>query len=127
LNVDFRVSTHVLQNKKIKRLIRRKGHTGFYNLISLWAYTATQRPSGILHEMDREDIMDAAESTDETFVGLLVDLGLLDHDGASFSIHNWVKHNGYAAHAEQRSQKARDAANKRWSVKYGEEKRDEKQ
>ena len=64
--------------------------------------------------------MDAAGTSDEAFVGLLVAVKLLDFDGVNYAIHSWKKHNGYAAHSEERSQRARDAANKRWQGKFTE-------
>lgn len=118
MNTDIRISVALLSNRKIKRLIRRKGHTGFYNLVALWVYAGVHCPSGIFEGMDKEDLMDAAETTDEYFVDLLVELKLLELKKDTYQLRNWRKHNGYAATAEERSQKARDAANKRWNMKY---------
>ena len=118
MNTDIRISVALLSNRKIKRLIRRKGREGFYNLIALWVYAGVHCPTGIFEGMDKEDLMDAAETTDECFVDLLLELNLLEHKNGSYQIRNWRKHNGYAATAEERSQKARDAANKRWNMKY---------
>lgn len=118
MNTDIRISVGLLTNRKVKRLIRRKGHTGFYNLISLWVYAGVHCPSGEFEGMDKEDLMDAAETSDECFVDLLVDLNLLELKGGVYRLRNWRKHNGYAATAEERSQKARDAANKRWNMRF---------
>jgi len=116
MNTDIRISVALLTNKKIKRLIRRKGHTGLFNLLSLWIYAGIHAPNGTFVGMDKEDLMDAASSTDETLIGMLEELTLLDFDGERYSIHDWVEHNHWATGAEKRSEKARKAADARWSM-----------
>jgi len=117
MNTDIRVSTSVLSNPKISKLIRRKGHTGFYNLTSLWIHVALHNPSGKLVGLDDEDIMEAASTTDEKFVPLLVELGLLNKTKSGYEIHNWFKHNSWAMGSEKRSESARGAARARWEKK----------
>ena len=112
---DIRISTGLLTNKKIKRLIRRKGSDGLLGLISLWIYTATHRPKGILYDMDNEDLMDACNTNDEHFISLLIDLKLIDFDGKNHSIHNWKDNNGWVFFSDERSEKAKKAAEARWN------------
>lgn len=115
MNTDIRISTGLLTNMKVKRLIRRKGHTGFYNMISLWIYAGIHRPEGVFFEMDEDDLMDAADTNDENFIPLLTELKLLDFDGLHHKIHDWNKHNHWALGAEKRSETARKAAEARWN------------
>ncbi len=114
MNTDIRVTTTIFTNKKIKRLIRRKGYEGFYNLISLWINTAIHRSTGSLDGYDSDDLMDILNTNDEKMVELLVDLNLLDFDGKTYAIHNWKKHNPWAFDADKRSEIARKAAKTRW-------------
>ena len=117
MNTDIRISTGLLTNMKVRKLIRRKGHTGFYNLISLWIFAGIHSPSGIFFEMDADDLMDAADTNDEKFIPLLVELRLLDYDGLNYQIHDWAVHNHWALGAKKRSESARKAADARWQNK----------
>lgn len=114
MNTDIRISTGLLTNRKIKKLIRRKGYEGFYNLISLWINTGINCPEGELTGYDREDIMDMSGTNDENFIELLMELGLLEFDNENYLIHNWKTHNHWAANAKKRSEKARKAIEARW-------------
>lgn len=115
MNTDMRISTGVMGNRKIRRLIRAKGAEGFVQLITLWIYTSVHRPTGVLDDMDEFDIQDAAKSYDEKFADVLFDLKLLDFDDGTYSIHNWKKHNPWAFEADKRSEIARNAAKARWA------------
>jgi hypothetical protein len=64
-----------------------------------------------------EDIAIAArwDGEPEEFVSTLAELHFLDRDeDGSHSIHDWTQHNGYAAGAPERSERARAAARARW-------------
>ncbi len=114
MNTDIRVSTALMANRKIKRLLRSKGSGGVVQLINLWIYAAQCAPNGVLKDMDQADIMDAAGSRDENFAEHLTSLGLLDFDQNEFRIHDWTEHNHWACGAEERSERARKAAEVRW-------------
>ncbi len=117
---DIRLQTSITTNTKIKRLVRRKGADGFVNLVNLWVHTATHNSSGFLVDMDKEDIMDAAQTSDERYVDLLIELNLLDEvfEGGktTLKIHNWEKYQGWVVGSEKRSELARKAAKSRWDA-----------
>jgi len=115
MNTDIRLSTTCFGHTKIIKLERRLGAEGVLSLIRLWVYTAQNREKGVLHDMTEEDIAIAAGwKEDETkFIETLCSLRLLDKD-EWYSIHNWRKHNTYAAFNEVRSEAGRKAAAARW-------------
>ena len=115
MNTDIRVSITVLTNKKIRKLIRRKGYEGFYNLISLWLDAAAHCPDGLFKDYYDEDLMMAANTEDNKFIGLLLEIGLLDQCGEWVKIHDWKDNNPWASQAEIRSKSAKKAAEIRWS------------
>ena len=53
------------------------------------------------------------------FIKTLLDLRLLDKNKSVYSIHNWENRNGYAIHADARSEQARRAADMRWAKRNG--------
>ena len=114
MNSDIRISTAILTNKKIKRLIRRKGYEGFYNLISLWINTAIQCPEGALVGYDKDDVMDMANTSDEFFVDLLIELQLIGVNDKTYFLHDWKEHNPWAYGHKKRSENAKKAAEIRW-------------
>jgi uncharacterized phage protein (TIGR02220 family) len=69
--------------------------------------------------MTDEDIEIAAQWSGEPgmLVAVLVALRLVDKNECSFSLHDWEEHNGWAAHAKDRSEKARKAAAAKWNKK----------
>lgn len=116
MNSDIRISTAIFSNRKIRRLRRQRGDSGIVSLFKIWIDTALHNPTGLLKGMTKEDLMDVAETNDETFVDLLVELGLLEWDGITYRIHHWHHHNHWAMGAEKRSEKARKAVQKRWNL-----------
>jgi hypothetical protein len=60
MNKDFRIAVSLPYHPKIEKLMRRLGDKSFYCLIRLWAFTAMNKPDGILSGMDAEDIEIAA-------------------------------------------------------------------
>lgn len=113
MNTDIRVSTNFFENRKTRRLMRRKGSYGVLCVLRLWIWAAKFQPDGDLSFIDYEDLMDAMESTDESLVDLLIEIGFLD-DSDGLRIHQWSEHNPWAVDAEKRSEKARKAAKARW-------------
>jgi hypothetical protein len=116
MNKDFRISIAMPTHIKTIKLMRKLGDRSFFNLVKLWAYTALIKPDGILAGMDSDDIEIAADWNGENgiFTETLAVLKFIDKDiSGCFSIHDWDDHNEYAAGAEQRSEKARKAANTR--------------
>lgn len=117
---DIRLHIGFFTHPKTKKLRRRHGETAVICLLRLWMFAAQHRSKGVLHNMQRDDIVDAAEWLgDAEFVDSLREFGFLDHDGEWFVLHDWRDHNGYAYFAEERSRKAREAAEARWNKKSG--------
>lgn len=121
MNTDIRISVSAISHPKIIKLMRKCGDIAFFNLIRLWTFTAQNKPSGDLDNMDDDDIEIAADWHGESgaFVAALLELRLLEQaDGGCYVVHDWAEHNGYASYAEQRSERARNAANKRWKTQF---------
>jgi hypothetical protein len=87
-------------------------------LIRIWEYAAMHRCKGIFFDMADEDLLIACRWTEQDgdLIGTLIEVRFLerDEDGV-LQIHDWQEHNGFAFFADERSQKARFAAQQRWS------------
>jgi len=116
MNKDFRVAVSLPTHPKSIKLMRRCGDRSFYCLIRLWAYVALNRPDGDLTGLDIDDIEIAADWNGQCseFYQALLDFRFLDKTDDGLFVHDWEDHNGYAAHAEDRSMKARKAAFAKW-------------
>lgn len=116
MNSDIRINVGFFQHHKTKKLIYKLGHEGVTSLLTLWAYAAQNKPKGNLSGMDSLDIALAAgwSGDAERFTSILKDIGFLEIQGETYTIHDWELHNPYAFHAEERSEHARKAARARW-------------
>lgn len=119
MNKDFRVSVGFFENIKTIKLQKKLGSDGVICLLKLWRYAAVHKPDGILTDMDEEDIEIVVGWTGEpgVFVDVITQeksLFLIKNNG-TFEIHDWIEHNGYAAHAKDRSEAARKAVEARWN------------
>lgn len=118
MNTDIRLSTEFFRHPKTLKLKRRLGLEGIISLQQLWVWVAQNRPDGNLAGLDSEDIVLAAcwEGEEAAFVQTLIDLRWLDvlEDG-SLCLHNWRTRQEYASKSEERKEKARKAADARWS------------
>lgn len=116
MNKDFRVSVTLPTHPKTLKLMKKLGDRAFYSLIRLWAFVSTNKPNGDLSGYDIDDIEIAADWTgdDGLFVNTLVDLKFLEKQDDGYHVHDWHDHNEYAAHAPERSAKAKKAARARW-------------
>ena len=120
MNKDFRISVEMPTHPKTMKLKRRLGHEAVCCLLQLWAFTAKNRPDGLLCNMDAEDIELAAlwEGEHGKFAEALAEVGFLDEvESGVYAIHDWVEHNEYASKADERSQVAKRAADSRWQDK----------
>lgn len=117
MNIDIRLSLDFFDHPKSKKLKKRLGLEGVMALLKLWAWTAGNRPGGMLTGLDVEAVELAADwdGEDGTFVSTLLDLRLLDDADGTFAIHDWEDHQAYASKSEERSSKAKKAAEARWS------------
>ena len=99
-------------------------------MIDLWLSTAANRPKGILTGMSEQDIaLDAQWSGDPgEFCRALMEVGFLDRaENGTYSVHNWKDHQRYAYFAEERSQRAREAVEVRWSKRDAKRKKLQKE
>ncbi len=120
MNTDIRVAVSFKSHRKRKRLRLLLGAGSTDYLIDLWLSTAMNHPSGVLSGMDELDIaLDAGwEGEPQVFVAALLECGFLEKsENGVYSLHDWEDHQGYVVHAEERRQKARNAAAKRWGNK----------
>ena len=108
MNTDFRLSIGFTRHYKTKKLKKALGYHGLWGLLCLWEYAAEHRPDGFLHGMSSDDIEIAIDwDCDTSLVDTLIKVGFLDGDDGTFSLHDWESHNPWAAHADDRSDKAR--------------------
>lgn len=119
MNSDFRVAVSLPSHPKALKLMRRCGDIAFYNLVKFWAFVAQNKPNGILKGLDQDDIEIASGWVGQCseFYQALLDLHFIDDVDGVLVVHDWEDHNGYACHAEERSNKAKNAAKARWTKK----------
>lgn len=117
MNIDIRLSLEFFDHPKTKKLRKRLGIDGVLALLKLWAWTAGNRPNGVLTGLDVEAVELAADWGGEegAFVPVLLELRLLDEVDGVFAVHDWEDHQAYASKSEERSSKARKAAEARWN------------
>jgi hypothetical protein len=110
--IDARISTGLPHHPKTKKIIRRLGHEGSWSLVCLFLWSAQNRPDGEFDGMTAEDIEIAAgwEGEPNAFVEALIEVRFLEQTDDGYKIHNWEKHNPWAAGAEARSNRAKFAA-----------------
>jgi hypothetical protein len=117
MNIDIRLQVSFRDHPKRIKLERRLGAAGALALIDLLLSVAQSKPDGCLRGWSDEDIAIAAkwDGEPEEFVSTLAELHFLDrYEGGSYCVHDWTQHNGYAAGAPERSERARAAARARW-------------
>lgn len=118
MNRDIRINCDFFDNPKAVRLHNKLGAPGVVALIRLWTFAGKHRVNGALTDMTKEDLVSAAgwDKRRGDLIETLLDVGLLDDIGSMYAIHDWHDHNGYAAHALERSRQARKASEKRWGA-----------
>ncbi len=116
---DIRLELSFRSHPKTKKLVRRLGSDGALSLVWLWMFAAESRPDGDLSGMDAEEISLAAcwDGEPRQFVSTLVECRFLEGQDGAYSIHDWQEHQPWAAHAGERSERARKAAQARWGSK----------
>jgi hypothetical protein len=117
MNTDFRIELGFFTHPKTLKLRRRLGDTGIVDLLQLFAFAACNRPDGDLGGMDDESISIAAGQCEIGAVAVFYEIGFLEGEEGRRRIHDWNDHNPYAATAQERSEKARQAAYARWGLK----------
>jgi hypothetical protein len=119
MNKDVRIGTNYPDHPKVLKLVKQLGAEGVMSHVFLLCFVARTRPSGVLEGMDAEDIAEVAKwrGDPNEFVNTLVELRLLERNGINYEIHNWLRHNLFAASAPKRSEIARANIKKRWDKK----------
>jgi len=121
MNKDIRLNLSFSTHRKRKKLYSALGPQGILSLIDLWLSTAANRPKGILTGMNETDIaMDAQWSGDPAeFCRTLQEIGFLDRgEDGTYSIHDWKDHQRYAYFSKERSEMARELAERRWNKRF---------
>jgi len=106
---DIRISVDFWHHHKTGKLAREAGLEGVRSLQILWAWTARNRPDGVLSGMDADDIEFAADwrGTSGSLYGVLTANKWVDVIDGIHVIHDWHEHNPWAAESEERSDAAR--------------------
>lgn len=109
---DARVKVTLPDHPKTKKLIRKCGQAGAWNLIRLFLFVAANRPDGDLAGMDDDDIEIAADWLGDpgALVAALVEVQFLTGEQGKRAVHDWADHNPWASGSEARSEKSRWAA-----------------
>lgn len=113
---DIRLMLSFRSHPKVKKLRLKLGEAGPLGFIYLLMHAAELKPDGVLEGMDRDDIALAADYRGDVaeFVDTLLALRLVDFDGETYSIHDYVEHQPWVAKSPERKEKAKKAADKRW-------------
>lgn len=116
---DIRLSSDFRDHPKIVRLQKVLGDAAICALVTQWAWVRKYRPKGVLTGMEIDDIENGSKWTGEggLFVKTLVALKLLEFNDGTYSVHDWKEHQPWAYYSEERSKRARLAADGRWKQK----------
>jgi hypothetical protein len=114
----LRLDLDTLDHPKVSRLLSRYGDRGLMGLVRLWIQAGRFSQKGTFDGFTARDLAAIAKAPGkkrEEFIEFLVELKLLDCDGKTDSVHNWVKRQPFLATAEERSARNTQAATERWS------------
>lgn len=111
INIDIEYFDH----RKTKRLILRFGEDAAIYPIKIWSYAARHHPiDGLFSGYADEEIAAilSASSNAISILQALLDVAFLDRTPAGIAVHGWVERQGHIVAYHER---AKHAANKRWS------------
>ena len=116
MNTDIRLRLSFRNHPKTKKLRYKLGPEAVLSFIWLLMFTAESRPDGELDGLDAEDLALAGDwsGDPQELVDTLIQVGYLEAFEGGFRIHDWANNQPWAAGAEERSEKARQAALARW-------------
>jgi len=116
VNSDIRLSVSFKGHRKRLKLEVALGAGATGHLIDLWITAAQDRPDGLLTGWDASDIALAGGWKDEPgrFVDALMACKLLDLEGDTYRLHDWAEHQPWVCGAEERTIRARYAAEAAW-------------
>lgn len=122
MNSDVRLAINFWQHPKTIKTARKFGLETIRSIQCLWCFAALNRVDGSLSGMDIDDVEIAADWQGEAgkFVDSCIEMKWIDVDKKNvMSLHGWEDMQGWAIHAPDRKEKAKRAAEKRWSVNNG--------
>ena len=121
MNTDIRLNVGFATHPKTVKLIRRLGYEGAFSLVALWTWAAQNRNSGVLSDMDDEDVSIAAvwNGEPETFVETLLALRFLERRDEVLHLHDWPEHQAYVVQEPIRRARGQKAALARWGALPG--------
>ena len=114
---DMRLSLNFVDHPKVRKIIRRCGYEAFYGLIKLYSIAGRMYIDGLLKGFDLDDIEDLADWHGESglFGSTLLDVCLIDETEEGYYLHDWEEHQPWIIGSEERSEKAKKAAEARWN------------
>jgi hypothetical protein len=79
-------------------------------------YARIHKPDGILSGLSNSQIAVIAgwDGDADEYIKIMIEIGILDETDSGLELHNWRKHNPYAANQDKRSAAARTANEVRW-------------
>ena len=115
MDLDYRISCGFPDNWKIDALARKLGEECIRPLLRLWAYCRLWRADdGSLSGLSDQRIEEVSKwaGPPGAFVAALVQLGMLDGEPLSRTVHQWTLHQPWAASEGRRIEAARTAGRK---------------
>ena len=112
MNTDIRVDVGFLDHWKTDTLIATLGSDAVLSLMRIWIFAAQNKPDGRLTGVQKPVIERIAKwrGGEGELVDLLIELRFIEKDSDGvWSLHDWERHNPYAATAEFRHERAKKA------------------
>ena len=113
----LRLDLDTLEHPKIVRLMTQYGDRGYVSLQRLWINAAKFNPESGRFDGSAKELSAIARAPGKPgeFIAFLVEVRLLDLDGETYSVHNWVDREPFFADAPARKARNTRNANKRWA------------
>jgi len=113
----LRLDLDTPEHPKIVRLMTQYGDRGFVSLQRLWINAAKFNPESGRFDGSAKELSAIARAPGKPgeFIAFLVEVRLLDLDGETYSVHNWVDREPFFADAPARKARNTRNANKRWA------------
>jgi hypothetical protein len=112
MNTDIRIDVGFLDHWKTDTLIIECGAEGVLSLMRLWVFAAQNKPDGRLTNIQTELIERVAKwrGKQGDLLQCLIATCFIEQDADGiWCIHDWLRHNPYAANAEWRHERAKKA------------------
>ncbi len=112
MNTDIRIDVGFLDHWKTDSLINECGADGVLALMRLWVFAAQNKPDGRLTGIKDEMIERIAKWRGDSgkLTGILIETRFIEkNEEGVWCLHDWERHNPYAANAEWRHERAKKA------------------